>query len=39
MDISRHPGAMQERLDRAQAGMPEVLTASSEEDASSRPAQ
>ena len=40
MDIARHPGAMQERLDRAQAGMPESLTTTNtEEDASSRPAQ
>ncbi len=26
MDVARHPGSVQERLDRAQAGMPEVLT-------------
>ena len=39
MDIARNPGAMQERLDRAQAGMPEVLTAVPDEDVPARPAQ
>ena len=36
MDVARHPGAMQERLDRAQSGMPEVVTAISDEE---QPAQ
>ena len=39
MDVARHPGSMQERLDRAQAGMPEVLTAVSDEEEPARPAQ
>ena len=42
MDVARHPGAMQERLDRAQAGMPEALTAVSvnpEEAEQARPTQ
>ena len=39
MDVARHPGSMQERLDRAQAGMPEVLTAVADEEEPARPAQ
>ena len=39
MDVARHPGSVQERLDRAQAGMPEVLTAVADEEEPARPAQ
>ena len=39
MDVARHPGSMQERLDRAQAGMPEVLTAVADEEKPAQPAQ
>ncbi|MCK4851202.1 MAG: type IV pili twitching motility protein PilT, partial [Phycisphaerae bacterium] len=40
MDVARHAGSMQERLDRAQAGMPaEMLTAISDEEEPARPAQ
>ena len=42
MEVARHPGAIQERLDRSQAGMPEALTpvsVDSEDSEQSRPAQ
>ena len=42
MDVAKHPGAMQERLDQAQAGVTEPLTTVSDdtgEKQSSRPAQ
>jgi twitching motility protein PilT len=39
MDVARQPGSMQERLDRAQAGMPGVLTAVADEEEPVRPAQ
>ncbi len=39
MDVVRHPLSVQERLDRAQAGIPEVLTAVADEEEPARPAQ
>lgn len=40
MDVARHPGAMQERLDRYQAGLPEVgLNEEPEDEDQARPSQ
>jgi len=39
MDVARHPGSVQERLDRAQAGMPEVLTTATDEEELGQPGQ
>ncbi len=39
MDVARHPGAMQERLDRTQVGTPGVLTAVADEEEPAQPAQ
>ena len=39
MDVARQPGSIQERLDRAQTGKPEVVTAIADEEQPARPAQ
>jgi len=39
MDVARHQGSLQERLDRAQAGMPEVLTTATDEEELGQPGQ
>ena len=39
MDVARHQGSLQERLDRAQAGMPEVLTTATDEEELEQPGQ